>query len=163
MHTYQFWFYHIDIKLFGAFLCVFLSPSLYLALVCSLAPKRKSTLSQNPLHFGASSSSSSPSDSTSSHVRFRDDKARKDFSKNFSQRGIHLEHQVVLSDFSDTDLPTIIYSRGWLWAFVDCVQRESSFWRLSSLAFVRHLHLGVTVKTPLAWALKKVWDSLTWW
>ena len=78
IHTYQFCFYHINIKLFGAFLRVSLSHSLYLALVCSMAPKHKSTQSQNPLRFGASSSSS-PSDSTPSHVRFRDDKAHKDF------------------------------------------------------------------------------------
>ena len=96
------------IDLFGAFLCV----SLFLALVCSMAPKYKSTLSQNPLCSGASSSSS-PSDPTPSHVRFHDDKARKDFSENFSRRDIHSERQVVLSDFSNTNLPTIIYSRGW--------------------------------------------------
>ena len=73
-----------------------------------MAPKRKSTLSQNPLYFGASTSF----DPTPSHVRFRDDKARKDFSENFSQRGIHSECQVILSDFFDTNLPTIIYSQG---------------------------------------------------
>ena len=110
MHTYHFCFYHIDIKLFGAFLRVSLSPSLFLALVCSMAPKRKSTPSRNPLYSGASSSSSNP---TPSHIWFCDDKAWKDFSKNFSRRGIHLEHQVILLDFSDTDLPPIIYSRGW--------------------------------------------------
>ena len=77
-----------------------------------MAPKRKSTPSQNPLCFGASSFSPS-ADSTPSHAWFHDDKARKDFSENFSQRGIHSEHQVILSDFFDTDLPTVIYSRGW--------------------------------------------------
>ena len=77
-----------------------------------MAPKGKSTLSRNPLRSGASSSSS-PSDLTPSQVRFCDDKARKDFSKNFSQRGIHLECQVIPSDFSNTNLPTVIYSRGW--------------------------------------------------
>ena len=93
--------------------CVFLSlsPSLFLLVSCSIAPKRKSTPSQNPLHSGASFSS--PSDSTPSHVQFYDDNARKDFSENISRWGIHLERQVVLSDFFDTDLPTIIYSRGW--------------------------------------------------
>ena len=96
--------------LVGAFMIVSLSHSLFLALVCSMAPKRKSTLSQNPLRSGASTSSSNP---TSSHVRFRDDKARNDFLENFSQQGIHLEHQVILSDFSNIDLPTVIYSRGW--------------------------------------------------
>ena len=84
------------------------SLSLSRALVCSMAPKRKSTPSQNPLCFGASTSS----DSAPSHIRFRDDKARKDFSENFSRRGIHSEHQVILSDFSDIDLLTVIYSRG---------------------------------------------------
>ena len=59
-------------------------------------------------HFGASSSNSTPS-----HVRFRDPKARKDFSANFSRHGIHLECQVIHSDFSDTTLPIVIYSRGW--------------------------------------------------
>ena len=110
MHTYQFCFYHIDIKLFGTFLR--LSLSLSLSISYSMAPKRKSTPSRNSLYSGASSSSS-PSNSTLSHVRVHDDKARKDFLENFSRRGIHSKHQVILSDFSDTDLPTIIYSRGW--------------------------------------------------
>ena len=57
-------------------------------------------------------SSSSSADPTPSHVKFRDDKTRKDFLENFSQRDIHSERQVILSDFSDTDLSTIIYSRG---------------------------------------------------
>ena len=74
-----------------------------------MAPKRKSALSQNPLCFGAASSS----DPTPSFVKFRDDKACQDFSKNFSRRNIHLECQVILSDFFDIDLPTVIYSRGW--------------------------------------------------
>ena len=74
-----------------------------------MAPKRKSTLSQNPLRSGASTSSSDP---TPSHVWFYNDKARKDISENFSRRGIHSELQVILSDFSDTDLPTVIYSQG---------------------------------------------------
>ena len=87
--------------------CLSLSLSLFLALVCFMGPKRKSTPSQNPLHFGASTFSYNP---TPSHVRFHDDKARKDFLENFYRQGIHLECQVILSDFSDTDLPTIIYS-----------------------------------------------------
>ena len=33
--------------------------------------------------------------------------------ENFSRRGVHSERQVILSDFSDTDLPTVIHSRGW--------------------------------------------------
>ena len=64
----------------------YLSPSLSLSLSlinCSMAPKPKFTSSRNPLRSGASSSSS-PSDPTPSHVKFRDDKAHKDFSENFS-------------------------------------------------------------------------------
>ena len=80
-------FYLIDIKCVGTFLLVPLS----LLVSCSMAPKCKSTLSRNPFHSRASSSSS-PVDSTPSHVRFPGDKARMDFLKNFSQCGIHLEH-----------------------------------------------------------------------
>ena len=78
-------------------------------LVVSMAPKRKSTPSQNPLHSGASSSS----DPTPSHLRFCDENAQKGFSENFSRRGVHSECRVILADFADTDLPTIIHSRGW--------------------------------------------------
>ena len=74
-----------------------------------MAPKRKSTPAWNLLHFGASSST----DSSPSTVQFCDDGAFKAFSKNFSRRGIHLERQVILSDFADIDLPSIIHSRGW--------------------------------------------------
>ena len=75
----------------------------------SMAPKRKSTPAWNPLHFGASSSFD-PSPST---IWFRDDDAFKAFSENFSRQGIHSECQVVLLDFADTDLPSVIHSRGW--------------------------------------------------
>ena len=78
---------------------------------CVMTPKRKSIPSCNPLRSGASSSSS-PFNPTPSHVQFRDKKAKSDFLENFSQRGIHSECQVILSGFSDTDLPTVIYSRG---------------------------------------------------
>ena len=74
-----------------------------------MAPKRKSTPARNPLRFGASSSS----DPTLSHIRFHDGVAFKAFSENFSRRGIHSERQVILSDFANTDLPSIIHSRGW--------------------------------------------------
>ena len=74
-----------------------------------MAPKRKSTLSRNLLRSRASSFS----DPTPSHLRFRDENARKDFSKKFSRRGVHLECRVILVDFADTDLPTVIHSRGW--------------------------------------------------
>ena len=74
-----------------------------------MAPKRKSTPTRNPFRSGASSSTD-PSPST---VWFRDDDAFKAFSENFSRQGIHSECQVVLSDFTDTDLPSVIHSKGW--------------------------------------------------
>ena len=91
--------------LVGAFLIVSLSLllSLFLALVCSMTHKRKSTPSRNPLRSKASSSF--PSDPTPSHVWIRDEKAKLDFSENFSRRGIHLEHQVVLSYFITLTYP----------------------------------------------------------
>ena len=81
-------------------------PLFLFTLVMSMAPKCKSTLAQNPLHSGASSSS----DPSPSNVRFCDDDAFKAFSKNFSRRGIHSKRQVVLSDFADTDLPSVIHN-----------------------------------------------------
>ena len=78
-------------------------------LVVSMAPKRKSTPARNPLHSDASSSS----DPTPSNIWFREEDARKAFSDNFSRRGVYLEHQVILADFADTDLPTVIHSREW--------------------------------------------------
>ena len=36
-----------------------------------------------------------------------------DFFENFSKRGVHSKCQVILSDFSNTDLPSIIHSKGW--------------------------------------------------
>ena len=74
-----------------------------------MAPKHKSTPAQNPLRSGASSSI----DPSPSIVWFRDDDAFKAFSKNFSRWGIHSECQVILSDFADTNLPSVIHSRGW--------------------------------------------------
>ena len=70
--------------------------------------KRKSTPSWNPLH-----SRTSSSDSTPLHILFHDEKARKDFLENFSNCGIHLECHVVLLDFYDIALPTVIHSQGW--------------------------------------------------
>ena len=72
------------------------------------APKRKTTLSRNPFRSRASSS-----DSTPLSVRFCDDKARQEFLENFSKHGIHSECHVILSNFYDTTLPTVIYRRGW--------------------------------------------------
>ena len=84
-------------------------PQFRFTLVVSMAPKCKSTPAQNLLCSGASSSS----DPSPSIVRLSDDDAFKAFSKNFSRRGIHSKRQVVLSDFADTDLPSIIHNRGW--------------------------------------------------
>ena len=74
-----------------------------------MAPKRKSALSRNPLLSGASSSS----DPTPFSILFRDEDAWKDFSENFSRRGVHSERRVILADFADTDLPDVIHNRGW--------------------------------------------------
>ena len=75
-----------------------------------MAVKRKSASSQDPLRSRASTSSSYP---TPFSIRFRDENARKDFSENFSRRGVHLECRIILADFTDTDLPHVIHSRGW--------------------------------------------------
>ena len=75
-----------------------------------MALKRKLALFQNPLRSRASTSSSDP---TPSSIWFRDEDARKDFSENFSQRGVHSERRVILADFADTDLPDVIHSWGW--------------------------------------------------
>ena len=65
--------------------------------------------SQNPLHFEASILSYP----TPSSVQFRDEDAQKAFSENFSWWDIHSECHVILADFADTDLPTVIHSWGW--------------------------------------------------
>ena len=110
MHTYLKFFIFWYIDWVGTFLLVFLSPSLLLLISCVMAPKWKSVPSHNLFHSGTSTSSSDP---TPSSVCFHDEKARKDFSKNFSRRGVHLERQVILSNIFNIDLPTIIHSRGW--------------------------------------------------
>ena len=111
MHTYLLFniFDIIDIA-WDFFYCssLFLPLNLF-TLVVSIAPKHKSTPTQNPLHFGASSST----DPSPSNIWFHDNDVFKAFSKNFSRRGIHLERQVILSDFANTTLPSIIHSRGW--------------------------------------------------
>ena len=112
MHTYHSFlsFYIIVDWYFSA--CLSLSLSLFLSVSCFMAPKWKPAPSWNPLHSRASSSSPSI-DSTPSHVKFHDDKAHKDFLEKFSQCGIHSKRLVILLDFFDTDLPIVIYSRGW--------------------------------------------------
>ena len=98
------------LKCVGTFLIVSLSLPLFSVYINHVyAPKRKSTSSQNPLHSGASSSF----DPTPSFIRFHDEDARKDFSENFSQWGVHLERWVILANFADTDLPDVIHSRDW--------------------------------------------------
>ena len=72
-----------------------------------MTPKRKSTLTWNPLHSNASSSS----DPTLLSLWFHDDDAHKAFLENFSRQGVHSERQVILADFADTDLPTVIHRR----------------------------------------------------
>ena len=112
MHTYL--FFSILLILICAWyfsVCPSLSLSFF-QLVCFMAPKHKSTPSQNPLRSRATSSSPS-ADSTPSHVRFCDEKVHTNFSKKFSRHDIHSECQVVLLDFSNTGLPTVIYSGGW--------------------------------------------------
>ena len=100
-----------DINCIGTLVILSLSLSLYSVSLLMAPKKSKSTPSRNPLHSGVSSSTSI--NPTPSHVRFRDEKACTDFLKNFSRHNIHLERQVVLSDFFDTDLPIVIYSMGW--------------------------------------------------
>ena len=112
-HAYVLYFsiYLLYLNYVEAFLIVSFSLPLFLfMLVVSMAPNCKSISSRNPLRFGTSSSSSNP---TPSLIRFHDEDAHKAFSKNFSQQGIHSERQVILADFADTDLPTVIHSRGW--------------------------------------------------
>ena len=110
MHTYSFSIYFLYLKLLGTFLIFFLSLPLFLfTLVVSMAPKHKSTPARNPLLFRASSSSNP----TLSHIQFHDDDAHKAFSENFARCGIHSKRQVILADFTDTDLPDVIHSRGW--------------------------------------------------
>ena len=74
-----------------------------------MTPKRKYAPSWNPLR----STAFTYSNPTPSHIRFRDEKAKSDFFENFSRQGIHSECQVILSNFSDIDLPTVIHSREW--------------------------------------------------
>ena len=76
-----------------------------------MAPKRKSNPTQNPFCFGSSSSSDLPIHLL--HVRFRDEKAHQDISKNFSKCGVHPERHVILLDFSDSPLPDVIQTQGW--------------------------------------------------
>ena len=75
-----------------------------------MAPK-KSIPSKNLTSRRGFSSSSSPSILDS--VRFHDEKAKQDFYDNFSDWAIHSERQIILSNFLDTPLPSVLSYRGW--------------------------------------------------
>ena len=110
MHMYFFSHILTIVNYFETFLIVSFSLPLFLfTLVMSMAPKCKSIPIRNPLRFEASSSS----DSAPLSLRFRDDDAHKAFSENFSRRGVHSECQVILANFANIDLPTIIHNREW--------------------------------------------------
>ena len=114
MHTYPIFSLFLVLCCDGVFLFVSLSISLSLSLSLSdslcMAPKHKSTLSRNPLHSGTSSSNPTPL-----HIQFRDKKAHKDFSENFSNHSIHLERHVVFflfylhKNISDLSFSFFIY------------------------------------------------------
>ena len=76
-----------------------------------MAPK-KSVPSKNPITHCGSSSSSSSLPSLFARDRFCDPDSQKDFDANFSDRVIHSEHQVILSNFLDTPLPSAFTTRG---------------------------------------------------
>ena len=94
---------------------ILFSLSLFLSLSLSdrlcMAPKHKSNLTRNRFCSGSSSSSDLPIPPL--HIRFCDEKAHQDFSKNFSKRGVHPKRHVILSDFANTPLPNVIHTRGW--------------------------------------------------
>ena len=98
--------------IFSYFKLVFCSLSLSLSRIdCAIAPKpHKSIPAQSPFCGSGSSSSDSP---VPSHIRIHDEKAKTDLFENFQNRGVHLERQVILSDFSNTALPEVIQTRGW--------------------------------------------------
>ena len=94
---------------FWAFLFVSFFPlSILFTLVVSMAPKRKFTPAWNLLR----SYESSSFDSAPLSLQFCNDDAHTAFSENFSRWGIHSEIQVILADFANTNLPTVIHSRG---------------------------------------------------
>ena len=88
-HAYVLFFQYICYiwNVLGIFWLSLSLPLVLFTLVMSMAPKRNSIMSQNPLHSRASTSSNP----TPSHSQFHDEDAQKDFSKNFSRRGGHSE------------------------------------------------------------------------
>ena len=112
MHFHAYVPYILYILIYWLLWCLSTRLFLPLSLVyvsCVMTPKLKNTPSWDPLRSEASTSS----DPTPSHVWFCDEKSKSDFFENFSRWGVHSESQVILSDFSDTDLPIVIHSRGW--------------------------------------------------
>ena len=99
----------IDIAWDFSFCSFFFLPLNLVTLVVSMAPQHKSTPTRNPFCSGASTST----DPSPSNVWFLDDDAFKAFSENFFRRDIHSKCQVILSDFANIDLPSVIHSRGW--------------------------------------------------
>ena len=73
----------IFVSIFLILICVGTFLILSLSVSYSMTPKRKSAPSRKPLRSGASTF-----DSTPSHIWFHDEKARMDFSENFSHQGI---------------------------------------------------------------------------
>ena len=57
--------------------------------------------------------STSLSSSIPPSIHFHNEDAQKDFDENLSDRVIHLERQVILSDFPDTPLTGAFHSWGW--------------------------------------------------
>ena len=145
MHTYLFISFMVQ-SVDGAFYFSLSSLTLTLSLSLSfsfslsfsdslcMAPKRKTTPAWSPLHCKASSS-----DSTPLHFRFRDEKAHQDFLENFSKCGIHLEHHVILSDFSYIDLLTGHSQAG----------IRVSLWDLGELSL--RDHTGVLLQYARSW------------
>ena len=109
IRTFFFLFLVSGYDVFYVLFFSFLPLSLY-RLDCIMAPKCKSTPAQNPLRGSRSSTSSNPLPPL--HVRFLDEKAQKDLLENFQRRGVHSELQVILSNYIDTPLLTIIRTRG---------------------------------------------------
>ena len=98
--TFIYLYFDIDLCWYYS-ACLFLSP--FLSVSCSMAPKRKSTPSQNPLRFRASSSSLS--DSTPSHVWFRDDKFVRTFWRTFHDEAFIQNAKLFYQTFSILTFP----------------------------------------------------------
>ena len=104
LHIVFLLYYALSLVVFSILI---LSLSLSFSLLV-MAPK-KSVPSKNSIRHGSSSSSFAPCN----FVRFCDEKAWDDLFENFSDWAIHLEHQVILSNFPDTSLPDAFSFWGW--------------------------------------------------